>query len=82
MVETQAEIAAADLELDGVSQLIAERAQELTGATGATVSILDGEELLTAASVGDTASGGSGQRPAPPPRAERRLAQRGEGRQA
>jgi two-component system, cell cycle sensor histidine kinase and response regulator CckA len=53
VVETQAEIAAADLELDGVSQLIAERAQELTGADGATVSILDGEELLTAAAVGD-----------------------------
>ena len=53
VVETQAEIAAADLELDGVSQLIAERAQELTGADGARVSILDGEDLLTAASVGD-----------------------------
>ena len=56
VVETQAEIAAADLELDGVSQLIAERAQELTSAKGATVSILDREELLTAAAVGDTAS--------------------------
>jgi PAS domain S-box-containing protein len=55
VVETQAEIAAADLELEGVSQLIAERAQELTGADGATVSILDGEELLTTVSVGNTA---------------------------
>ena len=55
VVETQAEIAGADLELEGVSQLIAERAQELTGADGATVSILDGEELLTSASTGSTA---------------------------
>ncbi len=53
VVETQAEIAAADLELDGVSQLIAKRAQELTGADGAMVSILDGEELLTAAAIGN-----------------------------
>ena len=56
VVETQAEIAAADLELDGVSQLIAQRAQELTGADGAMVSILDGEELLTAAAIGNNAS--------------------------
>ena len=55
VVETQAEIAAADLELDGVSQLIAQRAQELTGADGAMVSILDGEELLTAAAIGNNA---------------------------
>ena len=54
VVETQAEIVGADLELDGVSQLIAERAKELTGADGATVSILDGEELLIAASIGNT----------------------------
>lgn len=53
VVETQAEIAAADLELDGVSQLIAERAQELTGADGSIVRILDGDELLTAAEIGD-----------------------------
>ena len=56
VVETQAEIAAADLELDGVSQLIAKRAQELTGADGAMVSILDGDELLTAAAIGNNAS--------------------------
>jgi two-component system cell cycle sensor histidine kinase/response regulator CckA len=56
VVETQAEIAGADLELDDVSQLIAERAQELTGADGATVSILDGDELVTRATIGSTAA--------------------------
>ena len=55
VVETQAEIAAADLELDGVSELVAQRAQELTGADGATVTILDGDELLTTAEIGSTA---------------------------
>lgn len=55
VVETQAELAAADLGLEGVAQLIAERAQELTGADGATVSILDGEKLVT-----DVATGRSG----------------------
>ena len=56
VVETQAEIARADLELDGVSQLIAKRALELTRADGAMVSILDGEELLTAAAIGTNTS--------------------------
>jgi PAS domain S-box-containing protein len=46
VVETQAEIAAG-LELEDVSQLIAERARELTGADGVTVSIRDGDELAT-----------------------------------
>jgi two-component system, cell cycle sensor histidine kinase and response regulator CckA len=44
VVETQAEIAAADLGLEGTARLIAERAQELTDAAGATVSIDDGDE--------------------------------------
>jgi len=52
VVETQAEIAAADLGLESVAQLIAERAQELTGADGATVSILDGEKLVVRAATG------------------------------
>ena len=56
VVDTQAEIARADLELDGVSQLIARRALELTRADGAMVSILDGEELLTAAAIGNNTS--------------------------
>jgi PAS domain S-box-containing protein len=52
VVETQAEIAAAVLGLEGVAQLIAERAQELTGADGATVSILDGDEPVTRVATG------------------------------
>ena len=55
VVDTQAEIAAADLDLDGVAQLIAERAQELTGADSAQVSILDGDELVTRAAIGSSA---------------------------
>jgi two-component system, cell cycle sensor histidine kinase and response regulator CckA len=54
VVETQAEIAAADLDLDGVAQLIAERAQELTGADSVSVSILDGDDLVTRAAIGSS----------------------------
>ena len=54
VVETQAEIAAADLDLGGVSELIAQRALELTAADGAAVSILDGDELVTRAEIGST----------------------------
>jgi len=52
VVETQTEIAAADLGLEGVAQLIVARAQELTGADGVTVSILDGEKLVTRVATG------------------------------
>ena len=47
VVETQGEIAAAELGLVAVSQLIAARAQELTGADGAAVSVVDHGELVT-----------------------------------
>jgi two-component system cell cycle sensor histidine kinase/response regulator CckA len=55
VVETQAEIAADDLDLDGVSALVARRALELTAADGAVVSILDGDELVTRAAIGSMA---------------------------
>jgi PAS domain S-box-containing protein len=55
VVETQAEIAADDLDLDGVSELVARRALELTAADGAVVCILDGDELVTRAAIGSTA---------------------------
>jgi PAS domain S-box-containing protein len=55
VVETQAEIAAKDLDLDGVSELVARRALELTAADGAAVCILDGDELVTRAAIGSTA---------------------------
>ena len=54
VVEIQAEIAATQLDLEGVSQLIAERAQELAGADGAVVNILDGDEVVAEALVGST----------------------------
>ncbi|MDX6438318.1 MAG: hypothetical protein QOF45_901 [Gaiellaceae bacterium] len=54
VVETQAEIAANGLELEGVSQLIADRARELTGADGATVSILDRDKPVTRVATGAT----------------------------
>jgi two-component system cell cycle sensor histidine kinase/response regulator CckA len=53
LVETQAELAAAaDLGLQGVAQIVAERAQELTGADGATASIRDGDELMAHVTTG------------------------------
>ena len=52
--EIQAEIAATQLELEAASLLIAERAQELTSADGATVNLLDGDELVAQAVVGST----------------------------
>ena len=79
VVEIQAEIAATQLELEAASHLIAERAQELTSADGATVNILDGDELVAQAVVGSTTGPASNQRPAAPRRTERRLAQRHEG---
>jgi len=54
LVETQAKIAAADLGLEGAAQLIAERAQELTGADGATVCILDGADAVTRFAAGQS----------------------------
>ena len=60
LVETQAEIAGTNLGLlEDVAQLIAERAQELTGADGATVSILDGDDLVVRVETGS--SGGAAQ---------------------
>ena len=46
LVETQADISAADLELEDVAALIAERARELIDGDSATVSIRDGDDLV------------------------------------
>ncbi|HEY8646298.1 MAG TPA: PAS domain S-box protein [Gaiellaceae bacterium] len=59
LVETQAKIVAADLGLEGVAQLIAERAQELTGAEDATVSIVHENGPATRVATGS--SGGAAQ---------------------
>jgi two-component system cell cycle sensor histidine kinase/response regulator CckA len=54
VVETQAEIAATQLDLEAVSQLIAERAVELVNANGAAVNVLDGDEIVAQAVFGST----------------------------
>lgn len=45
IIETQRDIAAADLDLHGVMQLICERTQELTNGGSASILLLDGEDL-------------------------------------
>jgi len=55
VVETQRDIAAAGLELDGVMRLMAERSQAITGAEGAMVNLIEGDELITRAASGMSA---------------------------
>jgi GAF domain-containing protein len=49
IIETQREIARAGNDLEAVMQLVAERAQAITGADGAMVDLIDGEMLQTRA---------------------------------
>jgi diguanylate cyclase (GGDEF)-like protein len=53
IIRVQTEIAASDLELLATMQLIAERSQELTCASGAVVEIAEGEEMVYEVTVGD-----------------------------
>jgi diguanylate cyclase (GGDEF)-like protein len=53
IIRTQTEIAASDLDLLATMQLIAERSQELTRASGAVVEILDEEEMVYHVTTGD-----------------------------
>jgi diguanylate cyclase (GGDEF)-like protein len=46
IIQTQTEIAASDLDLDAVMQLIASRGQELTGANAGVIEIADGDEMV------------------------------------
>jgi diguanylate cyclase (GGDEF)-like protein/PAS domain S-box-containing protein len=55
IVETQREIVAAGSDVEAVMQLVLARSQELTGADGAMVSLVDGDELLTRAASGISA---------------------------
>jgi diguanylate cyclase (GGDEF)-like protein/PAS domain S-box-containing protein len=55
IVETQRDIAAAGLELDGVMRLMAERSQAITGAEGAMVNLVEGDFLVTRAACGISA---------------------------
>jgi diguanylate cyclase (GGDEF)-like protein/PAS domain S-box-containing protein len=52
LVETQRDIAAAGMDLEGVMRLIVERSQALTVAEGAIVSMLDGDDLVVGAATG------------------------------
>lgn len=53
IIQTQTEIAASDLDLDAVMQLIASRAQELTEASGGVVEIADGDEMVYRVTTGE-----------------------------
>jgi two-component system sensor histidine kinase/response regulator len=52
IVAAQTEIGTSALDLDAVMDLIARRAQELTGSTGAAVELAEGEEMVYRAAVG------------------------------
>ncbi len=52
IIETQRDIAATDLDVDTVMRTICERTQELTRGEGATILILDGEDLVIRVATG------------------------------
>jgi signal transduction histidine kinase len=54
IIETQNDVATAGLELDKVMQLIAERARWLCHASGASVALVEGEELVYRVTVGSS----------------------------
>lgn len=53
IIQTQTEIAASDLDLDAVMELIARRAQDLTEASGGVIEIADGEEMVYRVTTGE-----------------------------
>jgi diguanylate cyclase (GGDEF)-like protein len=53
IIKTQTEIAASDLDLDAVMQLIASRGQELTGANAGVIEIADGDEMVYRVTTGE-----------------------------
>jgi diguanylate cyclase (GGDEF)-like protein len=53
IIQTQTEIAASDLDLDTVMQLIASRAQELTRANAGVIEIVDGDEMVYRVTTGE-----------------------------
>ncbi|HMC50364.1 MAG TPA: diguanylate cyclase [Solirubrobacterales bacterium] len=57
IIQTQTEIAASDLELDAVMELIARRAQDLTRGSGGVIEIADGEVVTYRATSGDVTAG-------------------------
>jgi diguanylate cyclase (GGDEF)-like protein len=53
IIQTQTEIAASDLELDAVMELIARRAQDLTRGSGGVIEIADDDEMFYRVTVGE-----------------------------
>src|SRR5262249_28959438 len=53
IIRTQTEIAASDLDLPAVMRLIAERAQEPTGARAGVIELAEGEEMVYAVTTGE-----------------------------
>jgi diguanylate cyclase (GGDEF)-like protein/PAS domain S-box-containing protein len=63
IVDTQRDIAAAGLDLQGVMELIVERSMALTKADGAMVSLIEDDELLVGAAGGSAAMAVGSRRP-------------------
>jgi diguanylate cyclase len=57
IIRTQTEIAASDLDLDAVMQLIASRGQELTGASAGVIEIVEGDEIVHRVTTGEASQG-------------------------
>jgi diguanylate cyclase len=53
IIRTQTEIAASDLDLEAIMQLIASRGRELTGANAGVIEIADGDEMVYRVTVGE-----------------------------
>ena len=53
IIKTQSEIAAADLDSGAVMQLVAQRAQELTGARAGVIEVPDRSEMVYTVTTGD-----------------------------
>jgi diguanylate cyclase (GGDEF)-like protein len=53
IIKTQSEIAASDLDTNQVMHLVANRAQELTGATSAVIELPEGDEMVYAVTAGE-----------------------------
>jgi diguanylate cyclase (GGDEF)-like protein len=53
IIQTQTEIAASDLDLEAVMELIAKRAQDLTEASGGVIEIADGDEMAYRVTTGE-----------------------------
>jgi hypothetical protein len=71
VIDAQRAIDAAGLDLEAVMELIVERAMELTRADGAMVSLIDGDDLVVAASRGVATKMAAAARSPPRSRASR-----------